>query len=173
MTRDGHFGLAGLSGTRAAAGCASYVGMSFFAILIALAAGAANPFQSGANAELNKQFGQPLWAALAVYASGIAGILLCQLVFRQPLPAGERLAGVPAWAWFGGLISILPTLAGLTLAQRLGAGIFTGLSITASLVCSLALDHYGVLGFRQHTASPARIAGCALMVAGVWVVSRS
>jgi transporter family-2 protein len=73
----------------------------------------------------------------------------------------------------GGLISILSTVAGLTLAQRLGAGIFTGVTVTAALACSVLLDHFGLAGFRQHGASPARIAGCALMVAGLWVITRT
>jgi bacterial/archaeal transporter family-2 protein len=147
--------------------------MTLFILLVAIAAGAANPFQSGTNAELNKQLGAPLWAGIAVYASGLIGILLLQLFFRQSLPATGKLAGIPVWAWLGGLISIAPTLAGLVLAQRLGAGIFTGMSVTAALATSLLLDHYGLVGFRQHTASPARMAGCALMIAGLWIVART
>lgn len=146
--------------------------MTFVAILIAILAGAANPFQSGTNAELNKQLGQPLWAALTVYVTGLAGVLLCELLFRQRIPAGTRIASVPLWAWAGGLISIVPTIAGLTLAQKLGAGVFTGLSVTASLAASVILDHYGVVGFRQHAASPLRLAGCAVMVAGLWMLAR-
>ena len=99
--------------------------------------------------ELNRQFGSPLWAALVVYGSGFVSVLLIQLLVRQHVPSTGRLGSVPLWAWAGGLISILPTLAGLTLAQRLGAGVFTGLSVTAALACSIALDHFGLLGFRR------------------------
>lgn len=147
--------------------------MTLLAVLFAIAAGAANPFQSGSNAELNKQLGLPLWTASWVYLTGLAGVLLCELIVRQRFPAGGRIASVPAWAWLGGIISILPTLSGLLLAQRLGAGIFTGLSVTASLGISVALDHFGLIGFKQHAASPARLAGCALMVAGLWIVART
>jgi transporter family-2 protein len=147
--------------------------MTLLVLLIAIAAGFANPFQTGANAELNKQLGQPILAALTVYASGLLGVLLLQLFLRQPFPSAAKLHAVPTWAWFGGLISIIATIAGLTVAQKLGAGVFTGISITVSLGTSVALDHFGYLGFRQHTASPARIAGCALMVAGLWIVART
>jgi transporter family-2 protein len=82
------------------------------------------------------------------------------------------LASVPWWAWLGGLVSVLSTFTALTIAQRMGSGLFTGASVTASLVVSVLLDHFGLLGFRQHTASPARVAGCALMVAGLWVIAR-
>jgi transporter family-2 protein len=147
--------------------------MTLLLLLIAIAAGLANPFQSGTNAELNKQFASPLWAGIVVYSSGLCALLLLQLLIRQPWPTHSRISTVPAWAWFGGLISVLPTLAGLVLAQRFGAGIFTGITVTAALACSVALDHFALIGFSQHAASPARIAGCCLMIAGLWVVLRT
>ena len=151
--------------------------MSWIAILAALLAGAANPFQSGTNAELNKQLGQPVLAGLWVYLSGFLGmLLLAGLTRRLAGPslgrAGDMAAHVPWWAWLGGLVSIASTLAGTVYAQRLGAGIFTGLSLTASLVTSVLLDQFGAIGFRQHASSPLRLLGCTLLVAGVWMVSR-
>ncbi len=43
--------------------------MTFVLLLAALAAGTANPFQSGTNAELNKQLGSPMWATILVIAT--------------------------------------------------------------------------------------------------------
>ena len=146
--------------------------MTWLTYLIALAAGAANPFQSGTNAELNKQLGAPLWTGAVVYATGLAGLLLLLVAVREPLPGQEKMLGVRPWSWSGGLISIGSTMAGLTLAQRMGSGVFTGISLTAALVTSLVIDHCGLVGFPQHPASPARIGGCALMIAGLWVMSR-
>ena len=133
--------------------------MQWLAIVFALLAGAANPFQAGTNAELKTQLSQPLWATVWVYATGLLGVLLVQLFARQPLPAAQHVHAVPWWAWTGGLISILATFAGLMFAQQLGAGVFTGITITMSVVISILLDHYGLIGFRQHTASPLRLAG--------------
>lgn len=146
--------------------------LAFFAFLVAILAGAANPFQSTTNGQLNKQLGHPVWAGIAVYATGLTGMLLIQAFTRESLPAG-RVGAVNWWAWTGGLISILSTLAGLMLVQKLGAGIFTSLSVTASLVVSVLLDQFGLLGLRQHSASPGRLLGCGLLIAGVWLVSRS
>ncbi len=151
--------------------------MLWILIVIALAAGAANPFQSGTNAELNKQLGQPLLAGIWVYISALAALVIAGLLLRQLSPANLARAGgaagqVPWWAWTGGAISIISTLAGLMLAQKFGSAMFTALTITASLITSVALDHFGWIGFRQHTASPLRLAGCALLVGGVWLVSR-
>ena len=146
--------------------------MTLLLFLVALAAGIANPFQSGLNAELNKQLGEPLWATVIVYTTGLAAVVLLLLVFRHPLPAG-KLAGVSWWAWLGGLTSVISTVIGLTLVHRMGSSLFTGASITAALVTSVLLDQFGLIGFRQHTASPGRLAGCALMIAGLWLIAHS
>ena len=145
--------------------------MTFLLILAALAAGMANPFQSGLNAQLNRQLGQSLWASVFVYLSGLIGLLLIQLFVRQPLPA-VRLILVPWWAWLGGAVSLISTVIALTIAHRLGSSVFTGASITASLVVSVLLDHFGLIGFARHSASPLRLAGCAIMIAGLWMVTR-
>ena len=145
--------------------------MPFLLLLVALAAGVANPFQSGLNAELNKQLGKPVWASLSVYATGLAAILLIQLFVREAVPAG-RVGSVPWWAWTGGLVSIVSTIIGLTIAQKLGSTLFTGASLSASLVTSVLLDQFGLIGFKQHTASPGRLVGCGLLCAGVWLVAR-
>ena len=146
--------------------------MQWIAIVFALVAGAANPFQAGTNAALKTQLTQPLWATLWVYATGLLGVLLVQAFVRQPLPSASQASSAPWWAWMGGLISIVATFAGLMLAQKLGSGIFTCISITASIVVSIGVDHYGLLGVKQHSASPMRMAGGLLMVVGVWMVSK-
>jgi transporter family-2 protein len=146
--------------------------MQWVAIVFALLAGAANPFQSGANAALKSQLAQPVWATLWVYATGLLGVLLIQVFLRQPLPSLAQASTVSWWAWTGGLISIVATVIGLMLAQKLGSGIFTGVSLTASVIVSILLDHFGLIGMKPHTASPMRMLGGALMVCGVWLVAR-
>ncbi len=146
--------------------------MAWFAFLVALVAGAANPLQSAANGQLNKQLQQPVWAGILIYTVGLLGMFAVQMFARTPVPLANA-AHVSWWAWTGGLISILSTIAGLTLVQRLGAGIFTGLSVTASLVVSVLLDQFGWMGLKQHPTTPGRLVGCGLLIAGVWLVSRS
>lgn len=146
--------------------------MTILFVLIALAAGAANPLQSGANAQLNRQLAQPVWAGIAVYATGLLGMVLMQLFIRQPLPAAHAIISVRSWAWLGGAISIVSTMAGLMLAHRLGSGVFTGVTLTASLVMSVLLDQFGLVGFAQRSVSPMRLLGCGLMISGAWLISR-
>jgi transporter family-2 protein len=72
---------------------------------------------------------------------------------------------IPWWARSGGLLSIGLTLTGLTLAQKLGSGLYTGLTLTASLLASIALDHFGLAGFKPHSVTSLRGAGAGLLVA--------
>jgi bacterial/archaeal transporter family-2 protein len=142
--------------------------MIFFAVL----AGLTNPFQSAANAQLNKQVMQPVWVATCTYVTGLLVLLVIQAFRREALPGANVLGQVPWWAWMGGFVSIFGTMGGLLLAQKLGSGIFTGVNVTAAVVCSLTLDHFGLVGFKQHTASPMRMLGAALMIGGLWLVAR-
>jgi Putative inner membrane exporter, YdcZ len=68
-------------------------------------------------------------------------------------------------------ISKAAGLLSLLAAPRLGAAVYVGLFVTASSVASVIADHFGWLGFDQHTASLGRIVGCALMVLGIGLVS--
>lgn len=146
--------------------------MNWIFYLLAAAAGAANPAQAGANAELKKTLHDALPATVVVYLSGLLGVLVLWAFVRQPIPDAEKLAATPWWAWTGGLVSIAATLAGAVFAQKMGSGLFTGISVTASLVMSVILDNYGWIGFKVHPASWPRLVGLALMIVGLWLVAK-
>jgi transporter family-2 protein len=145
--------------------------MTWLFVLSSIIAGAFNPAQSGANAQLNKQFGHTLPAAITVYGSALVSLLVFQLIFRQSLPDHGRFVDIPWWAWLGGFISLAPTIAGLTLAQKMGSAVFTGITVTAAVITSILFDHFGLMGFKHHPASLPRIVGGTLMIAGLWLVA--
>jgi bacterial/archaeal transporter family-2 protein len=145
--------------------------MHFVSYLIALAAGSSSPVQAGASAQLNKDLASPVWAGLWVYVSGLVGILLVQFLVRETWP-GSRIADAHWWAWLGGLLSIGMTLTGLTLAHNMGSGLYTGLTLTASLLASVVLDHFGWMGFERHPVGWLRGLGAALMISGIWLIAR-
>ena len=146
--------------------------MNWIFYLLAAAAGAANPAQAGANAELKKVLQDALPATMFVYLSGLIGVVVIWLLVRQPIPGSDKLATVPWWAWMGGLLSIGATLAGAVFAQKMGSGVFTGITLTASLTMSVVLDNFGWMGFKEHPANAGRLAGLGLMIAGLWLVAK-
>lgn len=66
----------------------------------------------------------------------------------------------------------LPYWKYILLAPRLGAGELIGLVVAGQLIFSVLLDHFGWVGFAQHSASLPRLAGCAFMIVGVFLIAK-
>ena len=78
---------------------------------------------------------------------------------------------MPWWAPLGGLAGSLAVIAGLIFVNKVGAGAFAGLTITANILISLAIDHFGLFGMEQHGLNLWRVLGGLLMVAGVALIA--
>jgi transporter family-2 protein len=48
-----------------------------------------------------------------------------------------------------------------------GTGPFVGFAVTAALITSLLIDHFGWFGMQTHSLNVGRIAGGVLLVAGI------
>lgn len=145
----------------------------WFLYPFAILAGALNAFQSGANATLAKTLEQPFVAGLIVVAVSATTLLTAGLVSGQiAAPGPGKWSAVPWWGWIGGVLGAVFVLSQLFVAQKIGAGPFIGLSVTAAVIVSIALDHFGLMGFKEHAAGAARLAGAGLMIAGVFLVAR-
>ena len=139
----------------------------------ALLAGIASAIEPGQNAGLAKSLARPLLAGVVSLVVSIAAIAVIMLVTGQyGLPGLDRLAQVPWWAWLGGLMSAGLTMAQLSVSKRIGAATFLGLIVTAGVVTSILLDHFGLVGFKVHEAGLWRVLGGALMIGGVGLVAR-
>ncbi len=80
---------------------------------------------------------------------------------------------MPWWGWVGGLLGASVLASQLWVAREIGAGPFMGIVVTAAVVASLVLDHFGLVGFEEHPAGLWRIVGAGLMVGGVVLIARS
>jgi transporter family-2 protein len=138
--------------------------------LFVAAAGALTSVESGANAKLTDSLGGPWWPALIFSLISIGCLAIGALVWAGPFPAAQ-MAQVPWWAWAGGVISALYVMSMLIAPGQLGAGLFTGLTVIAAIIASIALDHFGLVGFPQHAAGLGRLIGAALMIAGIVCVA--
>jgi len=141
----------------------------FFAML----AGIASAIEPGQNAQVAESLERPLFAGVISLAVSIVALFAVLIATRQlALPNAESLAKVPWWAWLGGFLSAALTLAQLYVSKRIGAAPFLGIIVTAGVVTSIALDHFGLVGFKEHPATLGRLVGGALMIAGVGFVAR-
>jgi transporter family-2 protein len=78
---------------------------------------------------------------------------------------------MPWWAVVGGLVGAVQVYAGLTLVHKVGAGTFMGLTVSAALIMSLVVDHFGWLRVDPHPISLGRVAGGVLMIGGVVLIT--
>jgi bacterial/archaeal transporter family-2 protein len=144
--------------------------MSILSYAVPFLAGILNAIHSGTNAKLNDCLQRPWWAAIFVCVISGLAVSLGVLVTRERVPNLSSITGTPWWAWVGTAIAGVPVITTLLFAGRLGGAAFNGLVITATLLCSVMLDHFGLFGFATHPVNLWRIIGGLLMLGGVALV---
>ena len=145
--------------------------MSILLYAVAIGLGVVLTSQIGTNTLLGRAVGNPYLAGAANMLSGL--VLAAGLVAFFPLPSRSDLGHAPWWAWpAGGALGVAYLTGNILLAPRIGLAALTGLIVVGQLCWSVALDHFGWLGFEQHSASLWRLAGLVLMIAGVALVAR-
>ncbi len=123
------------------------------------------------NAQLRGALVNPWLAALVSFLPVLFVFVLVFLLRPRPLPRRADIEGVRWWMPLAGVAGAVAVFAGLLFVDKVGAGAFNGLLITANLLTSVALDHFGWLGMKQVRAGPQRLGGAALMVAGIVLIS--
>ncbi len=127
--------------------------------------------QSGVNSELGRTLGHPVWATLVSLSTSVlvtyAAALAVLLLLRLPLPGLAAVAAAPWWTWTGGVLGVAYVVVTLLLAPRLGAAGMIAAIVAGQMVASLLLDQFALAGFPSRPISLWRLAGAALVVAGV------
>jgi bacterial/archaeal transporter family-2 protein len=139
-------------------------------LLFGFAAGAMLPVQFGINAQLADWVGSPLRATLVSFAVGTVVLFVAALVFARGWPGWERLGDAPWWVWLGGLLGAFYVLGSVVTAPKLGAATLVAVILAGQAVASLAVDHFGWVGFEENPVTPGRLAGMALVAVGVALV---
>lgn len=123
------------------------------------------------NGELNNSMRNPWLASVVSFGLVTLFFIGAFVIWPHPLPSTKELAAMPWWAPIGGLVGAVAVYAGLTLVTKIGAGPYTGLTVTASLITSIAIDNFGLFRMPVHSINIWRILGGVLMVCGVALIS--
>lgn len=123
------------------------------------------------NNALKKALVNPWLGSLVSFLPIVAFLAVVWMCLPRPLPSADSVTQMPWWAPLGGLVGAFAVVAGLLFVGKVGAGAFAGLTITANILMSLVIDKYGLFGMETHALSAGRIAGAALMVAGIGLIS--
>ena len=145
----------------------------FYYGAVALLAGAALAVQVGVNNGLKTRLEQPIAASITSFATGTLALVLYWFASRSSWPSGDHWKGGPWWIWLGGSFGAVYIILTVTFSPRLGAGGWVGVVVTGQIVTSVILDHFGLLGFQEHSISWIRLGGVAMLLAGAAVVLRS
>lgn len=127
-------------------------------------------------APMNGQLGHSLtnkWMANAVSFAIITAFFLCMsLILPKPLPTVGGILSMPWWAPIGGLVGAVQVYAGLAYVNRVGAGPFMGFTVTAALITSIVIDHFGWFHMQAHPVNMGRTIGGALLVCGITLIAK-
>jgi transporter family-2 protein len=124
------------------------------------------------NGQLNKSLVNPYLAAAVSFLVITFFFLALFFAMPHPLPTLQNLREMPWWAVFGGLVGAVQVFAGLTLVHRIGTGNFVAITVTAALIASLVIDHFGWFRMEVHSVTPLRVTGTLLLVTGVFLMTK-
>lgn len=133
-------------------------------------AGALQAFGAVMSAQLRLSLTNPWFALSVAFALNFfffAGLFAVQ---PRPLPTLEGISAMPWWAPLAGLTGAVAVFAGLAFIDKIGAGPVNGLIITANLLTSLVIDHFGLMSAPTHALNIWRVIGAVLMSVGIVLV---
>jgi transporter family-2 protein len=148
-------------------------------IALALAAGAVLPVQGAVNALLRHDLGGAAFAVGAVsFVVATLAMAATQLVTAALLGTPKArittslqgLASLPWWGWLGGFAGATYVTTVFAAIPAIGAAATVGLTVAGQQVASVFVDKYGWLRLPQRSVSTMRLAGVALLLAGVVVI---
>lgn len=141
-------------------------------ILLVFIAGAMIAIQAPTNAMLAKAGGSPVLAALISFAVGTVALLIAWIGSGNR-PGTSAFAGLPWYAWIGGLYGAMFVAVAAYAAPRIGLASLITIGIAGQIAMALWLDHLGALGLPREPVNLGRLLGAALVIGGVVLVRRS
>ena len=141
-------------------------------ILLVFLAGAMIAIQAPTNAMLAKAGGSPILAALISFSVGTVALLAVWLATPNR-PGTAAFAGLPWYAWIGGLYGALFVAVAAYAAPKIGVASLITIGIAGQIAMALWLDHIGAMGLSREPINVGRILGAVLVIAGVILVRRS
>ena len=137
--------------------------------LLAAAVGAGLAMQAGVNAQLRAATGSALWTSLISASITVLLLGAAQIAQRDVLPV-SGYGRFPWWIWIGGLAGAAYVLAVVAFTRHLGVAMLFAAIIVGQLSAGLIIDHFGWFNVPIHRISLERLAGAALLLAGMALI---
>lgn len=144
--------------------------MQYILLALALAAGTFMPIQAGINSKLAGAVGGAIPSACVSFLVGTLALGVILGVTGQGVPFTAAYKTSPWWYWIGGTMGAFFVTATVILAPRIGGGAMIALTLAGQVAASMALDHFGLLGFPHIPFDLKRLIGSVLLLAGVYLI---
>lgn len=145
---------------------------NIFLLLLAIAAGAALPMQAALNTKMGHVVTNPVMSGFISFLVGAIGLLIYMLIAKIPLGNILHTKQAPPHLWLAGILGAFYVTSVIILVPKLGVALTFGLVIGGQMLLSLLIDHFGLFGVPVHQVSLLRIAGIALIIAGVVLIRK-
>lgn len=146
--------------------------MQYIYMIVAFLGGAVLPTQIGLNTLVAKATASPIWASGISFFVGTIGMFAYYIISRQPWPTAHAISTIPHYAWLAGFLGAFYVTITIIAAPKIGAALLISLVVAGQMVAAITLDHYGAMGFTQHSINWGRAAGALMVVAGVVLIRK-
>jgi transporter family-2 protein len=142
------------------------------AVAVTAAAGSLVALQAPINSKLGKGLGT-FQAASVSFFVGLVVLVAIALVGGGGFGSLGQIGRLPWWYFLGGLLGAAYVVSVIVTVRTLGAGGVTAATIAGQLTMAVVIDKFGIAGVAKHPVSAARVAGVALLAAGVYLIVRN
>ena len=146
--------------------------MHYIFMILAFIGGAALSTQIGLNSSVAKATASPIWASGISFLVGTVAMFIVFIASRQSWPSLQSVSSVPNYAWVAGFLGAFYVTISIMAAPKIGAALLISLVVAGQMTAAILLDHYGALGFPQHSINWGRIAGAFMLVGGVILIRK-
>ncbi|HEV3229023.1 MAG TPA: DMT family transporter [Solirubrobacteraceae bacterium] len=141
------------------------------AVLLTALAGGLVALQAPINSRLGKTVGT-FPAASISFVVGLIALVVIVFLTGQGFGKVGEVRHLPWWGLLGGVLGAAYVSTVLVTVRSLGAGGVTAATIAGQLALAVVIDQFGLVGVTRHGVSAGRLAGVALLAAGVFLVVR-
>lgn len=140
--------------------------------LIMLLTGIGIPVLAALNGGLGTRLGSPMAASMILF--GLAFLIATAGALLTGSVGQVRFTGdIPPHFYFGGLFVAFYVIAVTFIAPKFGVGNAIFFVLVGQLISAATIDHFGLFGALRSAIDMKRIAGIALMIAGVYLARRT
>ncbi|WP_447765288.1 DMT family transporter [Sphingopyxis panaciterrae] len=139
---------------------------------IMLLTGIGIPILAALNGGLGGRLGSPMAASMILF--GLAFLIATTgALLTGSIGQIRFTSDIPFHFYFGGLFVAFYVIAVTFIAPRFGVGNAIFFVLVGQIASAAVIDHFGLFGAAQFPVDVKRVAGIALMVAGVYLARRT